>query len=36
MGMTRASNKVQKAARECDSWQMLFERWGQSLKPVDS
>lgn len=35
MGMTRASNKVQKAARECDSWQMLFERWGQSLKPVE-
>jgi len=36
MGMTRASNKVQKAARECGSWQALFERWGQSLKPVEA
>ncbi|WP_286823850.1 DNA-processing protein DprA, partial [Idiomarina sp. UBA1919] len=36
MGMTRASNKVQKAARECTSWDAIFERWGQSLKPVEA
>lgn len=36
MGMTRASNKIQKAARECDSWEAMFERWGQSLKPVEA
>jgi DNA processing protein len=35
MGMTRASNKVQKAARECTNWEAIFERWGQSLKPVE-
>lgn len=35
MGMTRASNKVQKAARECENWEAIFERWGQSLKPVE-
>lgn len=36
MGMTRASNKVQKAARECENWEAIFERWGQSLKPVEA
>lgn len=36
MGMTRASNKVQRAARECTTWEGVLERWGQSLKPVDS
>ncbi len=36
MGMTRASNKVQKAARECNNWEAIFERWGQSLKPVEA
>ena len=36
MGMTRASNKVQKAARECTGWEAIFERWGQSLKPVEA
>lgn len=35
IGMTRASNKVQKAARECENWEAIFERWGQSLKPVE-
>nr|WP_275978020.1 DNA-processing protein DprA [Idiomarina rhizosphaerae] len=35
MGMTRASNKVQKAARECENWEAIFERWGQSLKSVE-
>lgn len=35
MGITRAANKVQKAARECESWEAIFERWGQSLKPVE-
>ncbi|MGO1328039.1 MAG: DNA-processing protein DprA, partial [Idiomarina loihiensis] len=35
MGMTRASNKVQKAARKCENWEAIFERWGQSLKPVE-
>ncbi|MDV6328487.1 DNA-processing protein DprA [Idiomarina sp. Sol25] len=35
MGITRAANKVQTAARECEGWEAIFDRWGQSLKPVE-